>query len=131
MLPNNNPNLYWVSIAFDLGKVDDIQDNDERLLELQKLRSKITQEGIHSAIFDVQPIIGWKEVHEGKLSPVLAFGVVPYESRKAWIYDAHFGRIIDRDGKVKRVSEWIMADILEPVLQMISRSYGIETRPIR
>ena len=93
--------------------------------------TRIQEEGIHSAIFDVQPIIGWKEVHEGKLSPVLSFGVVPYESKKAWIYDAHFGRIIDRDGKVKRVSEWIMADILDPVLQMISRSYGIETRPIR
>ena len=123
MLPNHNQNLYWVSQAYDLNNFRDIKDSEERLLELQKLRSAITQEGIHSGLFDVQPIIAWKEV-AGKLMPVLAYGIFPYESKRAWVYDSRFSRIIERDGRARRVSEWIASDILEPVVKLISTSYS-------
>ena len=125
MLPNHNPNLYWVSLAFDIEKIKGIRDNAQELLELQRLRSKITQEGIRSEAFNVQPIIGWRELLAGKLSPVLAYGVVPYESTPAWIYDAHFGRVMGRDGTVKTFSSWMSVDVLEPVNQLISKSFGL------
>ena len=128
MLPNHNQNLYWVSQAYDLTGFMDIKDSEDRLIELQKLRSTITQEGIHSGLFDIQPIIGWKEV-AGKLMPVLAYGIIPYESKKAWVYDSRFSRIIERDGRARRVSEWIASDILEPVVKLISKAYGAGDKP--
>jgi len=128
MLPNHNQNIYWVSQAYDLNYYMDIQDSEERLIELQKLRSTITQEGIHSGVFDIQPIIGWKEV-AGKLMPVLAYGITPYESKKAWVYDSRFSRIIDRDGRARRVTDWLASDILDPVVKLISKAYRLGGKP--